>query len=843
MDKLTIIFYRLLTWSIGIAVILIIIRVVGFQYYFSQFMTKTAVEAVAKTGVINLDLHKLQVSLVPPRIEAYGVQITDRHSQNHMIKINYLRADLSLVSLLVGKVQFHEVKLDHVFLEKEKVYLLITEFIKKSQQQEGQQTDNTIVQEKPGLFWQNIVNQVKKSGEADSGSHIFSYGDLIKRVTITSGQFDRKPLEFQSYILDSSSFDLTLELSEKGGKSSISVDDLRVQDETYYFLDQGMMTMTLVWDDEQITVEDWQLFSPQISFQLQGQSAPWLPAEKAGDRKMPGIMKVDALKQWGFHGHMFLNMQTLGNYLQVGQSHGEWQGTISGDLSFVNKPKINLDLKGALNNGMLAGFRLYDSRGNLRVTHQGIVFDQVAIVEKSHTYGSAVGEINWQNQSFDFTVSPEELGLKNIFDVVGLHHHFIDSQISPDPVEVKGTITPFVLDITGKNVFFNIHTPAIAFAWQNQKANLLPDCDLTYHFQVNGERFLMNELTGGCVGDFVTHQQLTSGPVIMDQMTARGSFPYDQHGTMGLQLDVISRNLNKYAYILGGDFGSASSEVSLTFSGPYSQLGLVVEGRADHFVFFDYPLGQVTAKMHYDFTTKILSFSDISGNTTDVWQASEGDYKKQSMLYADVGHYDFRQNSLHLKLRGENLLSGYVSLLGQALGQKQKNPHSLLARSAFGLTSDINHLQAEINVQFLPAGSRVQGSLQIQGEQPMWQNETLLDYFDLALDISESSLTLGAGELRWGELVTSQVSGALVCANNIQAKKIEGKTCLFQELFQRNSGFQLTIGTRNSLLQQQESTPASRVSFTRFPFTRGMVTDFALSPTVALNGKLGGTLG
>ena len=732
MKKITLAHF-VIRWLFGLMVLLVCIRVLGGHYYIQQLVDSSVQKVLKENAFVLLDYHKLSVSLFPPRVEVYDLDITSVDKKQRLVEVNHAKAYISLSALMLGRIQFKELTLDHLLLEKDHVFELIKTHVPTI----SARSANSASQKQKPLF--------TDMSQAESADYIFSYQDLFQSITIQNGHFDRRPLQIGSAIIDATYFELTLNLKKTQKKADFKLWGLRIQDGVYSYEENGSVEISLTYDGQKAVLERLNFSGSHITTSLSGQSQPSL--ESGG-----GFWQ-----KWQLGGDVSMDLSLVGMLTSVGKSHGRWRGMVSSQLDFTEKPEVDLELDGVFNDAVLAGYRLYDSGIKMRMlSDQLLIVEDLMIQEKSHLYGKASGKVDLGQQKFQMELIPYQLGLGQIYDVIGLTTHGVDAQISEDPVWLSGTFAGgFVMDITGSSTFSNIYLPEIPSSGGQSS------CRLDYHFEVSSLAMEILSAAGKCGA----YKDLP----LTDELSFTGRFPYVFYGDsspeparMNLRLIAgkFEGELGGYSQLVTPHADFSQLDLTVDMSGFYWDLGFKIRAEAEDFHLFDFSLGQFSAQMTYHVPAQRLR---VGGTRVRVsakkfgYDSGSGKQKGDGLINISSGYYDFSAHSLKLALEAAKLNPLYMA----GLWKSWQHRVSTQNKQNTIISTGVDRLKLNLFVKDLHKKPITQGDAEIHGGSLSAGGEKWLESYNLTLSFAPKLLTLKPSELQLSESLSLLMAGSI----------------------------------------------------------------------------------
>lgn len=585
MKKLRIL-HQVIWLGFGMMVLAIIIRVFGVDYYIYRVAESTLRSTVEDVAGVELKYHKLAVGFIPPKVEIYDLEVVAAHDQKRLVAINYAYAQLSLKTLLLGRIQFKELQVDHVFVHKDNVVNFSQAYLHRLKLAEPVQDEG-----------------LAKRATAGSSSYVFSYQEMFQRIIIHNGRLDRSPMRFGRYVMDGTDFEGTLDLRSKQPAATLKLKGLRVQSGGFALLDSGEVGISLRLADSQLILDALEVQAPELSLSLNGVAPPQPTLPSA--EKLANAMWWQGLQAWQFDGDISVDVALLGALLQQGQSYGRWRGQIAGEIHGADGLRFRLTGNGMFQDSMFRGYQLYDSELSFAATEQGVVIESLKIQEKSHHYATATGRVSWHDQQLEFQLFPYDLGLQDIYQVMGLAVHPVQSRLSREPIQFRGTfVDGLQLVITGQQVFYDIDILGVT-SLVDSPGHQLMGCALDYRLAVSAHAFAVDAAAGRCL----TAPSVASSAVGQtkavalnyaeffqegaDELNFSGRFPFKQGqaASPSLNLTLRGQDMAPYGELVGVELASTTMDVRMELAGPYTAMSYDLLVQGDHVRLFGLVLG------------------------------------------------------------------------------------------------------------------------------------------------------------------------------------------------------------------------------------------------------------
>lgn len=681
MKKLRIL-HQVIWLSFGMMVLAIIIRVFGVDYYVYRVAESTLRSTVEDVVGVELKYHKLAVGFIPPKVEIYDLEVVSARDQQRLVAINYAHAQLSLKTLLLGRIQFKELKVDHMFVHKDNVVNFSRAYL-----QQGKLA-RTAAEQRPS---------------AASSAYVFSYQEMFQRIVIQNGRLDRSPMRFGHYVMDGTDFEGTVDLQPKHQIATLKLKGLRVQHGGFALLDSGELAITLRLADAQLILDAVELRAPELSLSLRGEAL--VPSTPMSPARLKNVLWWQNLQGWRFAGDVSVDVALLGALLQQGQSYGRWRGQIAGEIH--GAAGLRFSGNGMFQDSMFRGYQLYDSEISFAATAKDVVIESLKIQEKSHHYATATGRVSWRDQQFEFQLLPHDLGLQEIYQVVGLDVHPVHGRLSREPIQFRGTFADgFQMAVTGQHVFYDLALAGVTALADRASGGAatgqqLMGCALDYRLAVSAHAFAVDAAAGRCltVQQLLTSTAATglSASVVphyaeflqhgTDELNFSGGFPFkrDDRSLPGLSLTLRGQNMAPYGDLFGVELASTTMDVRMELGGSYRAMSYDLQVQGEHVRLFDFSLG-ARAKANFAILPQqqliqgITLDAELTGEQYGYGAAHSDQVAAPAAvgviralprghLSVQGGSYDFGKQQLKLDMTAQHLSPWFISSIHQGVAE------------------------------------------------------------------------------------------------------------------------------------------------------------------------------
>lgn len=749
-------------------VILIFIRFLGADYYLYRFAEQIIHEAAEDAADVKIRYHKFSVGFWPPRIEIYDLDVLAADDERRLVGMNYVHAKLSLGALMLGRIQFKELAVDHMFVQKNHV----TEFVQSWIRRSSSDPNKTVTER----------------SQASSSSYVFSYEELFQSVVIQNGKFDRTPLVVGSYVMDATDFELTVHLKKNKQKAHVQLGGLRVQSQLYSLIDNAslLMDIRLASSEQSVSssslsapdgalggrliIDSFELDSSQLKLSLSGQNIP-SSSESFSSDSTPSISSYQGwdLSSWQMKGKVSMDVATLGLLLGTGQSYGWWWADLSTTFDFQDPSGFRLEADSLFQDAMLSGYRLYDSTLNMEATHSLLQLNELKIQEKSTHYATASGVINLAEMNFDLQLFPENISLSQIYQIVGLTHDPVQSFILADfsSAELSGSYdSGFQMDITGSHFFSQVSL----LGYSDQESSSL-GCALDYHLRTDEHSFQILSAQGPCVDMKMDKDDLSSPTQLADalahssdQLSFSGTFPYNfELESPRLDVRIEGQNMASYASLVGVDLESDQMKADVSLSGGYSDMKVHIHTSGQDVRLYGFPLGsQSDAQVDVDIADGRIVFqslqSSLAGKKYGYEDSSSGSIEVRG------GSYDLDSHQLKLDIQASDLSAQMVSQIHEVVQTMQSaNQHYSLFR--YRVSTHIHELSLLLRIEDLFGEAQMYGHAHLKGRDLEVGSEHWLEDYHLVTSVTPKYLELSSSVVHLTEDLSLAVKGRLESRN------------------------------------------------------------------------------
>lgn len=757
---------------------------------------------------ITVKIGRMQVGMFPPRLELIHTEIytTDTGSSEHsrdsvpkditkapatkLLSVSHLVADLSIVSLLIGRIRLSEVNINHVLFHQHAYANFLPRLKAWNSSPFPLKTNPSSPDTSSGSSHSSTSPSSEHKESAHSSSYVFSLEHLIQRLTIIDGSFERTTFKQDQYIADLAHFDLRADLAGLSrGKVQLDLRGVRVQDDVFSYLEDAEIKGELRWQGDQIELASIEVADRRLRLNATSRAGQFSLTEGSIE------LNIEAES----------DLSLLGNFLSIADQLGQAKGSLIGTISWDQDIDYKFSGPVTVDNGMIRGFQLFDSQSELEITPTRLSFSRGVIKEEDRVYGKFDGQLVLSDKMpFNFNLSPQYLSVSKILEVVKVHGKIIEAHITSAPpgefaqetrpVRIYGGKNPFSLTIEGRRTFRNLHISALASSFPEQDPTQqgasssvappsYPDCFLDFKWVVAAKNMDFERSDGHCQ---FFEESSTSPPHSLDHIPREPSRPrgfsspaltpsspihtrlpadplsffgsLDFSENLDLHVTLNAQDIAAYGPMIRTEIAGASS-VKVHIAGTYNNTTVDIDASSPQLSLFSVPLGETKAELSLALSQNQLNInnihsipprSELSGTKAPEGSSSSSpeSFPPDSYplelpspttplpsLHITSGHYHYLRGEVQLGILGKHLPPTFLQSLVYRFG----GPH--LPANKLDLSAQLS----EINVMLALPLKRI-GELELSGRilgrDLQWNHERLLHHFDSQWQISAGTITL-----------------------------------------------------------------------------------------------------
>lgn len=640
---------KLIISLIAFGTIVLISNVLVDNPYSHRFLQNAINEKAQKYSNLIFKFEAVKVHVLPPGIDLYGLEVAANNAPDRaIIRSRHAKTQLSLLSLLLGKLRLSLVRFDDLILSWPPPWGF------------------------PGF--------IKSQGPASLGPEPPLQWPLFGDLPV-----DRVVLENASIFADLQSFDGVpyagkwLSISSEGSDLDISLDGL---DDVEAQVAVASLNIALGANSivENATLESAiELKKGKLSSSIFNFQAERLKLEQANlvgevlthgrDRRLDGF-------KLAIGGKAQSNLSLLGSILDLGNTSGLAHGDLRAELSIpigadsLIGPDLRYSLEGnvKIEDGQLDEFRLYDSTASFRLNPDEITFPDIDLAIDGQSYGHLRGKIAFDDKvSFDFGGHPKALHLEDLLAIFNVDFRTFDFAMTSSDLSVKGTGDPLAIDIAATVLGQDINLPDHALTAADKTFASSPDCLIDLNLRVTSEEIDFTKTRANCYQQQEQHKDTESrGPQNikpplnahgLTQLSADGEINTSQN-KINLKIDIPEFDASLAQYFAQQKLAGHGSG-SVLIHGPFDDLDIDLRSSIREAAPLALPLGTID------------SFLTIKSNQLVLHEAT--------VIPSDGGQINLRKGSLSFDNRQiafeaavESISSRFV---GDILRALQVDPH------------------------------------------------------------------------------------------------------------------------------------------------------------------------
>ncbi|MGE0172043.1 MAG: translocation/assembly module TamB domain-containing protein [Oligoflexales bacterium] len=353
------------------------------------------------------------------------------------------------------------------------------------------------------------------------------------------------------------------------------------------FIKQAQVKLAGDFRNKQFNSSDFSVSSENISFH--GATVMHLLTRKNDGTKLPARLAKEILSSLSVVATADVsnsNLRALGDFLGVDKTEGQ----VSGEMELTMDLPIHPDApaaswgltgKGAVQDGRIYGFRLYDTQTDLIIDKEKIQFANGVVSKEGQVVADANGVIHFDKAlNMEFMAKPRDLALVDLLGAVQVpDFKVLNGSINSENLSVVGQGFPFGLKITTNALVHDMTFPILKI---ERKPEMRPTCDLDIALDVNTAQLTFERLQGNC---FLPEGQNIS---TVSSLFGAGDIFFDSK--KGLNLKINSPNLDiVLTEFLTGLNITGPADIKASISGPYSDIITTADVRASKLSMFGIP--------------------------------------------------------------------------------------------------------------------------------------------------------------------------------------------------------------------------------------------------------------
>ena len=575
------------------------------------------------------DFKAIKVSVVPPGIDLYGVQLAPKMApQSPLFSSAQVKVRISLWALVLGDIRI-----------------------------------GLIEAKEPAVFWPppwNFPGFLKNPAPptvTTSASPVWppEFPLPIDRIVLNQARvalgvnLEDSPPKALTY-LDSTIEGLDIDFrwrswekmdAEVQAKSiNLSLDSVSYLEETALQASLSLRGNELTWEDvktsgERLSLNDGQ-GTLRIIKNLQNQSIDRLTIDTR--------VKVDG------------DLSLLGTYLDIADTHGrivgDTQAAISIPISSQEAPSFKVKGSATAQDARLYDYRLFDSQVQFEVNPDGITFPNIDIVIGGTKFAKGQGSLRFDDAlSFEWNVKPDKLRLYDLLDSLGVAFDYVDAALIADDLKIVGQGDPLLLKVSAHAQVSDLVLPATPYPHRGFQTP--PQCRIDLRMLIDENKLGFDGTTGIC---FQTKDPISPYPpkvlvvpptdaVAVSPITVSGGV----HFTKGMNLSIRSNALN---LALGQHFAtipmSGLAHVATDIRGPFDRIQILSRVSAESVNILDMPLGQVSGQTLVE--TDHLLWKDVKitpeGSSEGIQSDGRLDFDDALSIRSRIKAHDIKRQAL-----------------------------------------------------------------------------------------------------------------------------------------------------------------------------------------------------
>jgi hypothetical protein len=487
--------------------------------------------------------------------------------------------------------------------------------------------------------------------------------------------------------------------------------------------------------------------SLEASLSLRGNELIWHDVKTIGERlslsdgegalrivKNPGQMSIDHLVI-DTHTKVDGDLSLLGTFLDIADTYGRIQGDTQAEITIpiTSKKEPSFKIKGSAKakDARLYNYRLFDSLVQFEVNPDAITFPDIAIVIGETKYAKGQGTLHFDDTlSFEWNVKPDKLRLYDLLDSLGVTFDYVDAALLADDLKIAGQGDPFLLKVSAHAQLSDIVLPATPY--DHRGFPVPPQCLVDLRMVIDENNLGFDGTSGVC---FQTKDNISTYPpkalmtpptdaTAISPITLTGGV----HFTNGMNLTIRSQALD---LAIGQHFATVpmtgQANVVTDIRGPFDRVQILSRVQAEGVSILQMPLGHVQGQTLVEADRLLWKDVRILPEKSDQGITSDGqlDFDDALTVKYHLKAQDIKRQDLE-------------AVLHAATGD---------AKVSFG----IERLEGDLSGPLLSPFA-MEGRLDININEIMQGDETLADHLHAKIDAKNKGISTDDLRIKLGSL-------------------------------------------------------------------------------------------
>ena len=530
---------------------------------------------------IKISYNRVSLTAIPPTVKIYGLSLKQKDDEKTTLTSNYVRADLSLKGLLLGKVRLSLLQVENTSLDVSKVNRYLHNNLKKneSNQQEAYSKET---------FVETVrFNNISLQGQ--------------EKI------FDTSP-----FIIDTNLLDIEVSFKSWNDFSgNLRMKDFSVQDQYFSFIESGKLETSFEFSKGNINVKKTSIISNRLNF--------------LGNIRFNNFL-TESEKIINIEGDASGDISILSNFLDFENTRGPVSTKINATIKLPYKngvPLIDIRGRSRSDNAFLYGYKLLNSVVDFRIDNDSIKFRSIRLMDKNQHLANGSGIFNFEKSGkYNFVIEPIDMSLTKLLEIVKVDFDIIGGNLTKGKVNLSGKSQPFNMDIYGPTNIKHLSLKPIR-VWPSTKKLNYPDCDVNLKIAINNLQLDFS----GTEGDCLTKNDNTLPQSPKSKIKIDGNILTSDR--LNLNVKLKTEDLSDFGKFLGAPL-SGKGNISTQIHGRDDQIKIEIDSKLVDLTVYDMQFGRVSNSLTYSTSEKSLlvkyarssladrSIIELSGSTIDL---------------------------------------------------------------------------------------------------------------------------------------------------------------------------------------------------------------------------------
>ena len=507
-------------------------------------------EHVLKSLPIRADYQSMKLQLLPPAVNIYGIKITSPNESGEnaeLLSLSTLSFKVSPWSIFMGSAQLGDLELKDL----RAAWPLPPDFMDAIN---ALQSKTPKTQAQPS--WPPSFPPPFHSLKISNASIVAQ----LAGISINSNQ---DPKEVTRIIAEGLSVSAEF-IDWKSFKFDLNSTNTSVTDRSSSYIENGRLNIRAEMRGKNFVGKKIELTSPRLNFF--GKSNVEIKTKKNSSILDSAVVTILGENVEG-------DMSIAGSFLDIPGSRGDFKASTKTTFTvpITGKQQPSFLTTGSITSkdARFFSFRLYETESDFEVDLNKFRLLNTSLKIGDTVVAKASGQINFDKSvTYDFNLRPSNLPFRNLMDLFNVDVDVVNFELSSPDFKIKGTSSPFKMDISSDATLTNFTTPSAEY--DHSRHPIAPTCQLNLNMEVNSESLFFRNTMGHC---FTAE---SSGPAGRFPLAISGFATFEQSTGMDISLNSPQFNLHPISYFAQAKLSGKGKFESRMF-GPYSGVKVVTD--------------------------------------------------------------------------------------------------------------------------------------------------------------------------------------------------------------------------------------------------------------------------